>query len=61
MQIIILFFIFIVFPLCGIQALQKGEVGSAILFILPVPSDFFILKRNIILNFDVLVKIAKTR
>ena len=36
MQIIVLFFLFIVFPLCGIQALQKGEVGSAIFFFTPI-------------------------
>ena len=36
MQIIILFFIFIVFPLCGIQSLEKGEVGAAIFFFTPI-------------------------
>ena len=36
MQIIVLFFLFIVFPLCGIQSLQKGEVGMAIFFFTPI-------------------------
>ena len=36
MQIFILFFLFIVFPLCGIQSLQKGEVGAAIFFFTPI-------------------------
>lgn len=36
MQIIILFFLFIVFPLCGIQALQEGKVGTAIFFFTPI-------------------------
>ena len=36
MQLLLLFFLFIVFPICGIQALQKGEVGMAIFFFFPV-------------------------
>lgn len=36
MQNIILFFLFIVFPLCGIQALQEGKIGTAIFFFTPI-------------------------
>ena len=36
MQIIMVFFLFIVFPLCGIQSLQKGEVDEAIFFFSPI-------------------------
>lgn len=36
MQYIILFFLFIVFPICGFQSLQKGDVGAAIFFFSPV-------------------------
>ena len=36
MQYILLFVLFILFPLCGIQALQEGKIGTAIFFFTPI-------------------------
>lgn len=36
MQYIILFFLFIVFPICGIQALLEGDIDSAVFFFSPL-------------------------
>lgn len=36
MRVILLFFLFIIFPICGFQALVKGDVGHAIFFLSPL-------------------------
>ncbi len=36
MKAILLFFLFIVFPICGIQALMKGEIGTGLFFLSPL-------------------------
>ena len=36
MKAILLFFLFIVFPVCGVQALLKGEIGTGIFFLSPL-------------------------
>lgn len=36
MQAIIVFFLLIVFPICGVQALMKGEIGMGIFFLSPL-------------------------
>lgn len=36
MKYILLFVLFILFPICGFQSLQKGDIGSAIFFFLPL-------------------------
>lgn len=36
MQAILLFFLLIVFPICGVQALMKGEIGMGIFFLTPL-------------------------
>ena len=36
MKYIVLFVLFILFPICGIQSLEKGEIGSAIFFLFPL-------------------------
>ena len=36
MQAIIVFFLLIVFPICGVQALLKGEIGMGIFFLSPL-------------------------
>ena len=46
MQYIILFVLFILFPICGFQSLQKGDIGSAIFFLFPL----FALICGIIVN-----------
>ena len=51
MQIFVLFFLFIVFPLCGIQALQKGEIGMAIFFFIPIT----ILICSLIVNYFIVI------
>ena len=51
MQILLLFFLFIVFPLCGIQALQKGEIGMAIFFFIPIT----ILICSLIVNYFIVI------
>jgi uncharacterized membrane protein len=51
MQYILLFFLFIVFPLCGIQALQKGEIGMAIFFFIPIT----ILICSLIVNYFIVI------
>jgi hypothetical protein len=43
MQYILFFVLIILFPLCGIQALQEGEIGMAIFFFSPVMSLIFFL------------------
>ena len=35
-QVIVLFFLFIVFPICGVQALMKGEIGTGLFFLSPL-------------------------
>lgn len=51
MQIFVLFFLFIVFPLCGILALQKGEIGMAIFFFIPIT----ILICSLIVNYFIVI------
>ena len=34
--ILILFFLFVIFPICGVQALLEGEIGLGIFFLLPL-------------------------
>lgn len=46
MQYIILFVLFVLFPICGFQSLQKGEIGSAIFFLFPL----FALISGIVIN-----------
>ena len=36
MQAIIVFFLLIVFPICGVQALMKGEIGMGTFFLSPL-------------------------
>lgn len=36
MQYIIFFVLFILFPICGFQSLQEGDIGSAIFFFFPI-------------------------
>ena len=36
MQAILVFFLLIVFPICGVQALMKGEIGMGIFFLSPL-------------------------
>lgn len=36
MQAILIFFLLIVFPICGVQALLKGEIGTGIFFLSPL-------------------------
>jgi len=36
MQAILVFFLLIVFPICGVQALLKGEIGTGIFFLSPL-------------------------
>ena len=36
MQAILVFFLLIVFPICGVQALMKGEIGTGIFFLSPL-------------------------
>ena len=36
MQYIILFVLFVLFPICGIQSLQEGEIASGIFFLFPL-------------------------
>lgn len=36
MQAILVFFLLIVFPICGVQALLKGEIGMGIFFLSPL-------------------------
>ena len=36
MQLILIFFLLIVFPICGVQALLKGEIGMGIFFLSPL-------------------------
>lgn len=36
MQVILIFFLLIVFPICGVQALLKGEIGMGIFFLSPL-------------------------
>lgn len=50
MQYIILFILFILFPICGFQSLQKGDIGSAIFFLFPL----FALVCGIIINLCVI-------
>lgn len=51
MQYILLFVLFILFPLCGIQALQKGEIGMAIFFFIPIT----ILICSLIVNYFIVI------
>ena len=46
MQYLLLFVLFILFPICGFQSLQKGEFGSAIFFFFPL----FVLICALIVN-----------
>lgn len=36
MKYILIFILFILFPICGIQSLEKGEIGSGIFFLFPL-------------------------
>lgn len=46
MQYILLFVFLILFPICGFQSLQKGDIGSAIFFLFPL----FTLICSLIIN-----------
>ena len=36
MKAILIFFLLIVFPICGVQSLLKGEIGTGIFFLFPL-------------------------
>lgn len=50
MKYILLFLLFILFPICGIQSIKEGEIGSGIFFLFPL----FALICGIAYNFCVI-------